>query len=312
MTAAPPVGPDRPPEKEEPVEAGPVPPVFKAPPPPPASRGRGFGQALFAYVVGGLIAVVVLLLILVIREKPQPLSEPPRPLPPPVTRRPQPALPREEVLPPEIAARARRQARERAAAAAKAQAEAAKSPSASTSAAVTSGWSGGAVPDFGELTWPAGTEIVTSEFGPRLDPVDRDRRYVHRGLDVRCGCGTPVLAALTGRVERAGWSERSGNVVRLVHPGGRMTRYAHLSRLDVKAGDHVIAGQQIGLSGATGRVTGPHLHFEIWQSGKPLDPRSLTYFFYPSNQFAVVPVSASACGTAPGAGGARAWGRSFD
>jgi murein DD-endopeptidase MepM/ murein hydrolase activator NlpD len=274
---------------------------------------------LFAYAVGALIAGVVVLLILVIREEPQTLSERPMPVPQPAPRRPQPALPREEVLPPEIAARARRQARERAAAAERAQAEAKAAQTAAGSAtaaatptAATSGWSGGAVPDFGELTWPAGTEIVTSEFGPRLDPVDRDRRYVHRGLDVRCGCGTPVLAALTGRVERAGWSERSGNVVRLVHPGGRMTRYAHLSRLDVKAGEHVIAGQQIGLSGATGRVTGPHLHFEIWQSGKPLDPRTLTYFFYPSHQFKVVRVSATACGMSPSSSGPSAWGPAFD
>lgn len=121
-----------------------------------------------------------------------------------------------------------------------------------------------------------------------------------------------MLAALTGRVERAGWSERSGNVVRMVHPGGRMTRYAHLSRLDVEPGEHVLAGQQLGLSGATGRVTGPHLHFEIWQSGKPLDPRSLTYFFYPAGQFAVVPVSAARCGTAPVAGRERPATSAFD
>lgn len=91
-----------------------------------------------------------------------------------------------------------------------------------------------------------------------------------------------------------------------------MTRYAHLSRLDVKAGEHVLAGQQIGLSGATGRVTGPHLHFEIWQSGKPLDPRTLTYFFYPSHQFKVVRVSATACGMSPSASGPSAWGPAFD
>lgn len=315
MNAAPPTGSGQDPDQEVSDGSGSPSPAHAVDAPLPSrppSRGGGWGQALFAYVMGALIAGVGVLLILVIREEPRTLSERPAPLPQPAPRRPQPALPREEVLPPEIAARARRQARDRAAAAARAQAEAAKTPTSATSTVTTSGWSGGAVPDFGELTWPAGTEIVTSEFGPRLDPVDRDRHYVHRGLDVRCGCGTPVLAALTGRVERAGWTERSGNVVRLVHPGGRMTRYAHLSRLDVKAGDHVLAGQQIGLSGATGRVTGPHLHFEIWQSGKPLDPRSLTYFFYPADQFRVVPVSSADCGTAPVAGRGSAWGPAFD
>lgn len=268
-------------------------------PPPQKRRGGGLGSALFAYGVGALFAVVLVLLIRVIREEPQPLSEPPAPRPRAPERIAQPALERDVVLPPEVAARARREARQRSAPPpSSSPAPAGKASARGGTPAAPPAWSGGVVPDFGELTWPAGTEIVTSEFGPRVDPVGGERRYVHRGLDVRCGCGTPVLAALSGRVARAGHSEVSGNVVRLEHAGNRMTRYAHLARLEVKEGDRVVAGQRIGLSGATGRVTGPHLHFEIWEAGKPLDPRELRYFFYPAGTFTRLPVSARECGTA--------------
>ena len=86
-----------------------------------------------------------------------------------------------------------------------------------------------------------------------------------------------MRAALPGTVARAGWNSvtgRTGIGVLLAHEGNRNTYYGHLSRLAVRVGDEVRQGQGIGLSGNTGRSTGPHLHFETWTGGKPVDPLS--------------------------------------
>src|SRR5690625_365886 len=97
-------------------------------------------------------------------------------------------------------------------------------------------------------------------------------RYPHAGVDWAVPVGTPVRAALAGTALGYQPPGRTGRYVFLAHPGNRNTYYGHLSRPMVSAGDQVAKGQVIGLSGNTGRSTGPHLHFETWTGGKPVDP----------------------------------------
>lgn len=113
---------------------------------------------------------------------------------------------------------------------------------------------------------------ITSSFGSRVDPF-LGRRAMHNGIDFRAGTGTPVLAAAKGRVVRAGRLGGYGNLIEIDHGEGRSTRYAHLSRIDVNKGQSVDAGQVIGAAGSTGRSTGPHLHYETWIDGQPVDPK---------------------------------------
>ncbi|UJQ87153.1 tape measure protein [Arthrobacter phage BaileyBlu] len=112
---------------------------------------------------------------------------------------------------------------------------------------------------------------VTSGFGASRGA------YPHAGIDFAVPVGTPVRAAMSGTVIRAAWNAvtgRSGIGMLLRHEGGRNTYYGHLSSLVAKVGDFVKQGQVIARSGNTGRSTGPHLHFETWAGGKPLNPAS--------------------------------------
>src|SRR5699024_9388144 len=99
-------------------------------------------------------------------------------------------------------------------------------------------------------------------------------RYPHAGVDWAVPIGTPVKAALAGTVLGRQPVGRTGRYVFLAHPGNRNTYYGHLSRPMVSPGDEVAKGQVIGLSGNTGNSTGPHLHFETWTGGKPVNPLS--------------------------------------
>jgi murein DD-endopeptidase MepM/ murein hydrolase activator NlpD len=112
---------------------------------------------------------------------------------------------------------------------------------------------------------------VTSSYGWRRDPLDGSLR-LHKGTDIAMPVGQEVPAARAGRVGFAGELPGYGLTVVVNHDGGRATRYAHLSELTVGAGDAVVEGQVIARSGATGRATGPHLHFELLEDGKPVDP----------------------------------------
>lgn len=120
---------------------------------------------------------------------------------------------------------------------------------------------------------PAGR--VTSPYGPTRDPWSGEVVH-HRGIDVAAPAGEGVGAAAAGVVEvattRYSGGASHGTVVVLDHGGGVKTFYSHLETLDVEAGQKVGRGQQLGLVGATGRVTGRHLHFEVWQDGEPVDP----------------------------------------
>jgi murein DD-endopeptidase MepM/ murein hydrolase activator NlpD len=110
---------------------------------------------------------------------------------------------------------------------------------------------------------------MTSPFGLRWSGV---LPRIHHGVDINVPEGTPVRAMASGRVRYAGWMSGFGNVIWLEHRGNTLSVYAHLSRIDVRAGDGISGQQVIGHSGSTGNVSGPHLHFEVWVSGRPVDP----------------------------------------
>lgn len=112
---------------------------------------------------------------------------------------------------------------------------------------------------------------VSSQFGTRFHPIDKTTKF-HAGLDIAVATGTTVGSAADGTVSYAGWSGGYGNLVIIDHPDGRQTRYAHLSSISVSAGEQVSQGQRIALSGSTGKSTGPHLHFEVRENGRPVDP----------------------------------------
>ena len=116
--------------------------------------------------------------------------------------------------------------------------------------------------------WPVDAR-VTSDFGLRMRGWSPD---LHRGVDLDVPSGTPVRAMAAARVRFAGVMRGFGNVVWLDHGGGILTVYAHLSAIQVRQGDRVRGRQVIGLSGASGDATAPHLHFEVWRWGREVDP----------------------------------------
>ncbi|MEQ1855986.1 MAG: M23 family metallopeptidase [Longimicrobiales bacterium] len=116
--------------------------------------------------------------------------------------------------------------------------------------------------------WPVDAPL-SSDFGLRLRGIRPD---IHRGVDFSVPSGTEIRAMADARVRFAGTMSGFGSVVWLDHGGSILTVYAHLSRIDVREGDAVRRGQPVGLSGATGDVTAPHLHFEVWRWGREVDP----------------------------------------
>lgn len=101
----------------------------------------------------------------------------------------------------------------------------------------------------------------------------------HTGVDFAIKTGTHILAVADGKIEPANWGKSYG-IQAVQKVAGGWVIYAHLSKLDVKAGDKVVKGQQIGLSGNTGNSSGPHLHFEMrnnirWSAGQDLDPAGI-------------------------------------
>jgi len=113
---------------------------------------------------------------------------------------------------------------------------------------------------------------ITSGFGTRSDPFNGGRAH-HLGIDFAARTGDPVLAAAGGVVSFAGVKSGYGNVVEVDHGNGYSTLYGHNSRLIVRVGDIVRAGQQLAKAGSTGRSTGPHVHFEVHVNGRPVNPR---------------------------------------
>ena len=131
-----------------------------------------------------------------------------------------------------------------------------------------------ATPFFAEgFDWPVRGRISGVYGSQRI--LNGEPRAPHLGLDVAVGVGTPLAAAAGGRVTLAEDLYFTGNTVLIEHGHGVTTLYAHLSRLDLREGEAVSRGQVIGLSGATGRVTGPHLHLGMFWFSTPVDPRPL-------------------------------------
>jgi len=121
------------------------------------------------------------------------------------------------------------------------------------------------------LASPMEFSRVTSGFSMRFHPILKTWR-AHLGTDYGAPTGTPVRAVGDGTVDFAGWQNGYGNVVVIQHAGGRSTLYGHLSRINVKRGQRVDQGQNVGSVGATGWATGPHLHFEFRVNGQHQDP----------------------------------------
>lgn len=119
---------------------------------------------------------------------------------------------------------------------------------------------------------PVASSYITSGFGGRADPFGGGRQF-HKGLDFDANTGDPVVAVADGVVSYSGRRAGYGNVVEVDHGNGYVTRYAHNSRLAVRVGDLVRVGQQIARAGSTGRSTGAHVHFEVWENGRVVNPR---------------------------------------
>jgi len=112
---------------------------------------------------------------------------------------------------------------------------------------------------------------ISSGFGSRKDPFTGKTQF-HKGVDLAAPAGTPVVAALPGKVISAGYESGYGNTVLVEHDGGLSTRYGHLASINVKAGDMVTSDDVLGKVGSTGRSTGAHLHFEVIRMGTQVDP----------------------------------------
>ena len=124
------------------------------------------------------------------------------------------------------------------------------------------------IPDF---ALPIPGAALGSPFGIRVDPLGGGAGF-HPGIDLDGSSGTPIQAAAAGVVVMAGDCGGYGNCVVIDHGSSLATVYGHQSEVHVQVGDHVVAGQVIGLVGSTGKSTGPHLHFELRLHGIPIDP----------------------------------------
>ncbi len=130
--------------------------------------------------------------------------------------------------------------------------------------------------DLPALDWPVPRDTpVSSRFGLRVHPVHGQARF-HHGVDLAVPVGESVYVAAEGWVLRAREDSLNGKFVVVFHPeSGLRTAYCHLDRMDVRVGSFLERGDVLGLSGSTGRVTGPHLHFGIWRGRTSLDPLHL-------------------------------------
>jgi murein DD-endopeptidase MepM/ murein hydrolase activator NlpD len=111
----------------------------------------------------------------------------------------------------------------------------------------------------------------SSGFGYRISPFT-NRREFHKGLDIATRIGTPIIAPADGLVVFVGREGNFGKMIAINHGYNLMTRYGHLHKFQVNKGQHVKRGQTIGTVGASGRCTGPHLHYEILLNGIPVNP----------------------------------------
>ncbi|MCL2801967.1 MAG: M23 family metallopeptidase [Treponema sp.] len=122
--------------------------------------------------------------------------------------------------------------------------------------------------------WPV-SGTITSGYGWRRNPFNRSVRQFHNGIDIRGSVGTPVRAAMAGRVSTVGFDRVLGNYVIVNHNAGYRTLYGHLSVIRTRTGAYVAAGERIGDVGNTGQSTGSHLHFTVYRNGATVNPRAL-------------------------------------
>ena len=122
---------------------------------------------------------------------------------------------------------------------------------------------------------------MTAPFGKMLDPFTKEER-MHRGIDLKAKLGTDVYSAAEGTVTHVNLDvekgEGSGIYLEIQHADGFATRYTHLSEILVTEGQRIQQGQVIAKVGSSGRSTGPHLHFELWQDGVPVNPAGFLTF----------------------------------
>ena len=121
--------------------------------------------------------------------------------------------------------------------------------------------------------WPC-PGYISSAYGYRIAPFGGTRAF-HSGIDIASPMGTPIKAAMAGRVTQVGYDDSFGNYVLLSHHSGYRTFYGHMSVIRVKAGAYVATGERIGDVGTTGLSTGPHVHFTVYKNGVTVNPRSL-------------------------------------
>lgn len=144
------------------------------------------------------------------------------------------------------------------------------------------------VPDA-ELDWMTRQEIngdlfkkplhtrywLSSPYGWRDSPFSTGKRTFHGGIDMAVGSGTPIYAALDGKVTATGYNATYGNYVIVSHHSGYKTLYGHMSRITCKKGNFVYTTTKIGEVGSTGMSTGPHLHFTVYKNGKSMNPMTV-------------------------------------
>ena len=175
----------------------------------------------------------------------------------------------------QAAAIAKAKAEAEAKAKAKAEAEAAAKLAAQKAASgggFAASYSTNSSPYSGRMLWPVpGHYMLSDTFRARYNPVN-GRREFHTGIDIPVPTGSPILAADSGVVIRAGWVNGYGYTVIIDHGNGVSTLYGHNSRLVVSTGQYVEKGQQISRAGSTGNSTGPHCHFEIRVNGSAVNP----------------------------------------
>lgn len=119
-------------------------------------------------------------------------------------------------------------------------------------------------------------KYTASGYGRRIDPIYKTVKF-HHGMDFSANTGTPVYATGNGTVTSSGWESGYGITIEIEHGFGYQTRYAHLSKTQVRRGQKVKRGEIIGLVGSTGKSTGPHLHYEVVNKGRKVNP--VNYYF---------------------------------
>jgi len=122
--------------------------------------------------------------------------------------------------------------------------------------------------------WPV-NGAISSFYGWRRDPFNKGHRQFHNGLDIKGSTGTPVRAAMAGRVSAVGYDNVFGNYVIISHHAGYRTLYGHMHVIRTRTGAYVSQGERIGDVGNTGQSTGSHLHFTVYKNGVTVNPRSL-------------------------------------